>query len=119
AKILQEDPTRDIAGVIQDRFTRTPTGVRFAGLEPQIRWLDPQIAQRQKGLDAAFPGRSVLSYGRTEDGLRVLARVSGPASPAVYYLVDYATHKADIVGEEYPGLVIATLGNVRPFKYKA
>jgi hypothetical protein len=31
--------------------------------------------------------------------------VATPSSPPDYYIVDFATHKAEIVGEQYPALV--------------
>lgn len=42
-----------------------------------------------------------------------------PSSPPVYYLVDLAANKADIVGEAYPALADAKLGEVRMITYKA
>jgi dipeptidyl aminopeptidase/acylaminoacyl peptidase len=37
----------------------------------------------------------------------------------VYYFVDFAANKADIVGEAYPALADAKLGEVRAIRYKA
>jgi dipeptidyl aminopeptidase/acylaminoacyl peptidase len=45
--------------------------------------------------------------------------VATHATPAIYYLIDYNKGTADIVGEEYPSLVDATLGEVRELTYKA
>src|SRR5262249_29699108 len=61
----------------------------------------------------------VTVYGRSANGQRAVARVEGPAHPPVYYLVDFAAHKADIVGEEYPALANVPLGEVRAITYKA
>jgi dipeptidyl aminopeptidase/acylaminoacyl peptidase len=49
----------------------------------------------------------------------VITQVETPSSPPVYYLVDFAAKKADIVGEAYPALANAKLGEVRMLTYKA
>ena len=49
----------------------------------------------------------------------MIAKVEGPSHPPVYYLVDFNTHHADIVGEAYPGLDNARLGDVRDMTYAA
>ncbi len=58
-------------------------------------------------------------YSRSENNQRVIAQVESPSSPPVYYLVDLAAKKADIVGEAYPALADAKLGEVRMLTYKA
>jgi dipeptidyl aminopeptidase/acylaminoacyl peptidase len=45
--------------------------------------------------------------------------VESPSSPPMYYLVDFAAKKADIIGEQYPALANATLGEVRMMTYEA
>lgn len=66
----------------------------------------------------SFPGKQVEVYGWTESGTKTLARVETPSSPPVSYLVDFASHRADIAAEEYPGLAGIALGEVREIKYK-
>ena len=119
AKVLVEDPARDVVGVELDRFDDTPIGAVLGGAKPEYRWLTPGFASRQQKLAAAFPGRTVALYGRSEDGQRMIARVSGPDFPAVYYLVDYRSHHADILAEEYPQLAHVKLGTVEAITYKA
>jgi dipeptidyl aminopeptidase/acylaminoacyl peptidase len=53
------------------------------------------------------------------DGSRTLAKVETPSTPPVYYLIDFKSRRADIAGEEYPGLEGATLGEFREITYKA
>jgi dipeptidyl aminopeptidase/acylaminoacyl peptidase len=49
----------------------------------------------------------------------MIAYVSSPSHPASFYLMDLTTNKADLVGEEYPGLASAQLGEVRVVSYTA
>ena len=118
-KTLFEDPEFDVMRVITDRYTQTPVAVVLGGIRQEVRWLDAAAKAKTDAVARAFKGKTVWVYGRSQDGKRVLAQVSGPAQPAVYYLVDYNKRTADIVGEEYPGLVDAQLGEVRTIAYKA
>ena len=74
---------------------------------------------RFKASDALFPGKFIELKGQSADGSRLVARASAPDKPAIYYLIDYSTHKASILGEEYPTLADATLGKVSAITYKA
>ncbi len=118
-KVLLEDSTYGVSNVSYDRFTRMPISVLLGGPEEPLRWLDPDAERRFRAVAAAFPGKSVYVYGRSENNQRVIAAVEGPSNPPVYYLVDFATHKADTVGEAYPALAGVPLGDVRVITYKA
>lgn len=118
-KVLFEDPGNDVLTVYQDPFSLQPVGVWLGGTQEEFRWIDAQAEARFKSVSRAFPHRTVLVQGRSADGKRMLASVSSASQPAVYYLVDFGTHKADIVGDEYPALADIKLGDVRAFEYKA
>src|SRR5262249_49370644 len=66
-----------------------------------------------------FKGKRIVVYGRSEDGKRVVAQVDAPSSPPAYYFVDLAKGTADTVGEAYPELSGAKLGDVHVIRYKA
>lgn len=117
-KVLIEDPERDVVEVIRDRFTRLPVAVRLSGADSEVRWLDEAARRHQQGLGKTFPGRMIETYGRSQNDRRLLARVSDASHPAIYYLIDFDRKAADIVGEEYPELGTATLGEVRSISYK-
>jgi dipeptidyl aminopeptidase/acylaminoacyl peptidase len=118
-KVLFQDPHYDIESVIRDRFSGAPIGVQLGGLEQVVHWFDAAAQDRFDAVAPAFKDQNVQIQGRSEDGKRVVARVGGPSHPAVYYLVDFNTNKADIIGEEYPALNNVTLGEVRAITYKA
>jgi dipeptidyl aminopeptidase/acylaminoacyl peptidase len=117
--VLFEDPDRPVVGANIDRLDGTLLGVMLGGAQPETVWLSPEAARRHQKLAAAFPGHEVELYGRSADNQKMLARVSSPEQPAVYHLVDYATHRADIVADEYPQLQDVTLGTVSAITYKA
>ena len=119
ARVLLEDAQYDVESVITDRFSGAPVGVWLGGPDELPRWLDKPAEARYESVARAFKGLSVVVYGRSADGKRVLARVDGPSKPAIYYLVDFTKGQADIVGEEYPALADVPLGDMRSISYKA
>lgn len=116
---LLENETDDISHLSFDRITRTPVTAWLGGAEPKSRWLDPEAEKRFRRVAGAFKGKMVRVYGRSEDGQRVVAEVQSPSSPPVFYFVNFAKGTADTVGEAYPGLIDAKLGEVRAISYKA
>lgn len=118
-KQVSPDVPKDVIDVVYDHFSGVPTGVRFGGLDPQTSWLDPTAEVRVESVARAFPGREVSVYDHSQDGSRVLAEVQDRSHPPVYYLVDFRTHGATLVGEAYPALDAVTLGAVRTITYAA
>jgi len=112
-----EDPELEVSDLVWDPDTDVPTGIVLGGLEEPIRFLDPKLEARQKKIDAPFPGKRVRAVSQVGD--RLVARVSGLSSPAAYYLIDLAKQTANVVGEEYPALAGAALGEVRSMEYAA
>ena len=117
--VLLEDPEYDISDIISDTFTNVPIGASIGGPDESLRWFDAAAEKQFHSVAAAFPGKHVAVMGHSEDNKRVLAEVEGPSNPPVYYLIDFTTHKADIVGEAYPALANVPLGEVRVIQYKA
>lgn len=119
AKVLLDDPVNDIEAVEFDGYSWTPVGAWVGGAKPEILWFDAAAEARHKALARTFAGRNVSLQTRSADGSRAIVRVSGPSSAAVAYLVDFSKGTADIVGDEYPALTGAQLGEMRVLSYKA
>jgi dipeptidyl aminopeptidase/acylaminoacyl peptidase len=117
--VLFEDPVRGVTAVTLDRFDKRPIRVYLDGATVDGPWLDPVLQQRFKALSASFPGSSIDLQGQSADKSRLVARVSAPDKPAIYYLIDYTTHKADILSDAYPELADVKLGKVSEITYKA
>ena len=118
-QLLAEDPGADITDVFTDPYTQAVVGVFVGGAEGAVHWLGPAANARYESLARAFPSRTVELYAWSEDGNRILARVSSASAPPIHYLTDLTTHRADIAAEEYPVLSGATLGTVTEIHYKA
>ena len=119
AKVLFEDTTDDVVSVYRDRFTGLPVRLGLGGVEQAVHWLESKAQAQHDNIARAFKDRRVAVLGTSRDAKRMLVAVDSPSRPIVYYLVDFTSHKADIVGEEYPALTDAALGEVRIIHYKA
>lgn len=117
--VYYEHPEYDVQSVIHDRFTGAPAGFAIGGPRPTIHWTDPKMASIQNAVTKAFPGRITQIYDRSADYKRIVASVDDASSPPVVYLVDFAKGSADIIGEAYPALAGAALGEQETTSYRS
>ncbi len=118
-KLLAEEVDADITATYQDPYSGAIIGVYASGTKTEIHWIDPAAQHRQTLVQEIFPNRQVTVYGWTADGTKTIAEVETPSSPPVYYLVNFATHRAEIAAEEYPALAGASLGTWKEISYRA
>jgi dipeptidyl aminopeptidase/acylaminoacyl peptidase len=118
-RVIAEVPNADVTDVFIDPFSGAVAGVYTGGNPTEIKWLESTAQHRQEVLQRSFPGRQVSVYGWTSDATKTLARVETPSSPPVYYLVDFVSHRADVVAEEYPALASVKLGEKKAITYTA
>ena len=114
-----EDPELDVSSAEIDHVTGRVVGYWTSGPDGRLEYVDPQRIALAKGLAKAFPDRWFEIVDRSTDGKRLLIRTESSSASAVYYLLDRTTHRADIVGETYPGLANVQLGEVRTITYPA
>jgi dipeptidyl aminopeptidase/acylaminoacyl peptidase len=119
AKKLIEDADLDAESIRVDPLDDHIQAVRMGGADRPYRWLDAAAEKRYAALARTFAGKRVSIESRSADNKRVIVEVEDASSPPVYYLIDFAAKKADIVGEQYPGLVDQPEGTVRQFDYEA
>ena len=118
AQVLIEDPEREVTGIDYDPLTLAPVAAYLGGLSVERRWLDKKAQVRHEAVARAFAERDVLIVGRAEDYHRVVVHVESPSHAPIYYLVDFGTKEASIVGEAYPALAKVRLGEVRGITYQ-
>jgi dipeptidyl aminopeptidase/acylaminoacyl peptidase len=118
-KLLYESPQGDVTNVWYDPYNGGIAGVYVSGSAGEMHWFDAAAGRRYESVKKAFGARNVLVYGWTADGSKTLARVDGADLPPSYYLIDFATHRADIAAEEYPALAGASLGTTQTITYPA
>ena len=118
-KDLLPEVTTDVLSIVSDNFSGAPVAARLGGPQPAVHWIDAAAEARYESLAHAFPGREVTISSRSQDASRLVVEVRDSSHPPVYYLVDFNTHRADIVGEAYPALDSVALGTVQSITYKA
>jgi dipeptidyl aminopeptidase/acylaminoacyl peptidase len=118
-RVVVEDATREVETIIYDGFTRQPVAAVLGGTDTPYRWIDPDAQKRFETLSRAFRDKQLRVRSESQDRQRQVVKVSTTSTPAVFYLVDFKTHHAEVIGEEYPELAQASLGQVKAITYKA
>jgi dipeptidyl aminopeptidase/acylaminoacyl peptidase len=116
---LYNVPNFDIDDVIEDDWTGRVVGAAYDADSLQFVYFDPAREALQRGLEAAFPGKT--AYAASSDVARdlVVVAVEGPRNPLAYYMLDRTTHAATLLGKTYPHLSESDLGEMKPYPYKA
>jgi dipeptidyl aminopeptidase/acylaminoacyl peptidase len=117
-KIAFEDPQSIINRVTIDD-TGALQAVWTGPSDDNPTWFDKTEEQRRAAMRAPFPNLQVDFRSHSDDKHLQILSTSGAASPPVFYLIDLKSHRASIVGSEYPALDGVKLGKVLSFNYKA
>jgi dipeptidyl aminopeptidase/acylaminoacyl peptidase len=118
-QVLFEDPEYGVASATFDRIDQRPLGVYLDGIGIEYRWIDPQYQQRAKALSKNFPSQRIYLLDQSSDRSRLILSVEAVDKPPTFYVIDFTTHKADILAEAYPALADVPLGKVSKITYKA
>jgi dipeptidyl aminopeptidase/acylaminoacyl peptidase len=118
-KLVPEDPQHDVNRVTIDGDTGALEAVWVGPTDDNPTWFDKAEEQRHAVMSNAFPKLQVDFLSHSDDKHLQILSTSGAASPPVYYLIDLKSHRASIVGSEYPALDGVKLGKVVSFNYKA
>jgi dipeptidyl aminopeptidase/acylaminoacyl peptidase len=116
---LFQDPTYDVSHLLTDDWTGRVIGYAVDEDMPTFHYFDTAREALQKGLEKAFPGLSVHAVSADIARDKVIAAVTGPRTPASYYLVNRVTHQATAIAASNPGLEPDMLGEVKPYPYAA
>jgi dipeptidyl aminopeptidase/acylaminoacyl peptidase len=116
---LFSKPKFDVDDAIADEWTGRIIGAVYIADSPQFVYFDPERQALQRGLAAAFLGKT--AHAISEDVARnlVIVAVEGPRNPLAYYMLDRTTHTASLIGKTYPHLSEDDLGDMKPYPYKA
>jgi dipeptidyl aminopeptidase/acylaminoacyl peptidase len=116
-KALIDDPAVEVTKFVFNDFSDVAIGVELGGSRPEVRWLDDQARQRAEALKKTFKDGSVRTVSHSQDFSRVVVEVESPTEAPTLYLVDFASGKADVVGEPYPELAKAPLPTTQQVSY--
>lgn len=85
----------------------------------RIQWTDPFYKAVYASMEKALPGREITLSNYSDDKSAIVVEAQAPEAPPVYYLYDTRTKSLDIIGESYPELAGARLGETKYITYKA
>ncbi|WP_312166354.1 S9 family peptidase [Phenylobacterium sp.] len=112
-----------LAGVspdmVWDPHRLGPVAIVGGGEKPTYEWLDAELGATHGALAKAFKGKDVSLTDWSADRSRFLVRVASPSSPGAWYLFDKTRKELSPLGEEYPELTDAALGQTNWITYKA
>ncbi|HEY5755828.1 MAG TPA: prolyl oligopeptidase family serine peptidase [Steroidobacter sp.] len=116
AKTLIDDSAADVTRFVADGFSNVAIAVELDG-QSEVRWLDDRARQRDETLKKTFKGATVHSVAHSQDFSRVVVEVASTTAAPTLYLIDFASGKADIIGEPYPELSKAPVSVTQPISY--
>jgi dipeptidyl aminopeptidase/acylaminoacyl peptidase len=109
-------------GVSFDRVIGNRTTGRILGGIPTVDdakyvFFDNEVQAHWNAALRAFPDEQVLLASHSDDFSKMILRVFGPKSGNAYFLYDWYTHQATLLGQVYVGL--GTPAEVRVISYAA
>jgi dipeptidyl aminopeptidase/acylaminoacyl peptidase len=118
-RLLYEDPKGDVVGASVTEYGHGVVGLWIRSDDGLLsaHWLDKERGSRYRSLKSAFSGRLVVDRSESADGRRATVTVDGASKPREFRLVDFEKSKADLIGEQYPELARAPLGEARTIRY--
>lgn len=106
-------------GVVVDPATSRLIGATYTDDASRTVMIDPVAKAAWDKVMRTFKGQVVELESWTADWTKVAVRVEGPGNPGVHYLVDLANKRADIIGDDYPGVPPEAVAAMKPYRYKA
>lgn len=113
-----EHPEVDVTGAIVGP-TGAVDGVGFQDDQPRVHWLNRDMAEVQRRIDRAFPGKTNLIVNRSSDGNRILIFSTAADDPGTYYVYDRAANRMERFASPYDGLHGRAFAPVRAVSYAA
>jgi dipeptidyl aminopeptidase/acylaminoacyl peptidase len=113
------DDLNGTIGVMWDPWRQSAVAVTGTGDVTHFNWLDPEIGGVYAAMSNAFKGKLVTFTNWSSDRTRFIFVVESGATPPVWYLYDKAQHQVSPLGESFPALKDAPMGERDWINYKA
>lgn len=106
-------------GIIVDPANSRLMGAYWREHSYNYVFFDPVAKAAWDKVLRTFKGQRVSLLSWTQGWQKVAVHVEGPQNSGMYYLVDLANRRADIIGDTYPLVTPDQVAEVRPYSYKA
>jgi pimeloyl-ACP methyl ester carboxylesterase len=101
--------------LVHDRYRHELAGVRFAGIAPQTRWLDPELRQLQQALEQKYPNATLEIIGWDRARTRFLIAGANQSDPGAFYLYRKETGRLAEFARRAPWIAPAQMHETLPF----
>ena len=106
-------------GIVVDPATSRIIGAVWREHSDNYVFFDPVAKTAWDKVLRTFKGQRVSLLSWTPGWQKVAVHVEGPQNSGMYYLVDLAGKRADIIGDSYPLVTPESVAEVKPYSYKA
>jgi len=108
-------------GLIHHPRTKLLIGAETLGDDDEVTWqfLDPQANRAWRSVQAAFRGKQLSLRSWSDDLRQIVVFTQGTGDAGTFHLVDLDRRTAEVVGEAYPAITGARVGEVRSISYLA
>ena len=118
-RIVYADPDSDVEGIATSFDGSRLLGAHTTDREHPIRWIDPDMAARQKALEAASPQSDVRIESYSQDLSKLIVRFSTADSPGLLFYYDAATENLLQLAALNPDIGAKRLARPKYVTYKA
>lgn len=117
-EVLHRVANADISGAIFDARTRDVVGVRWAAVETEERYFQPDLQSARGAIVAAMPDSVIRLVDWSQDRQRFIVYAERGLDGGAYYLFDRAASRLRRLAARYPDLN-ASLGVRQSITYRA
>jgi dipeptidyl aminopeptidase/acylaminoacyl peptidase len=110
---------RAYEGILVDASNSRLMGAYWRDQSYNYMFFDPVAKTAWEKVMKTFKGQRVSLLSWTPGWQKLAVHVEGPENSGMYYLVDLAARRADIIGDSYPLVTPDQVAEVRPYTYKA
>lgn len=118
-ELVHADDTYDVTGVTYNNALNRVVAVTYDADRPVTVWLDKDLANLQRSLDATFPDTLISIATASDDNSKFLVRSYGDRFPGTYYFFDQKKGALEKLADVRPNLKPAQLADMHPINYPA
>ncbi len=117
-RVLAEDPSYDLGGVVLHPDTREVQMVAFTRAHQEWTVVDPAIEPAIEAIRSLNPGDFEI-LDRTDDDRRWIVGFTQDNAPSSYYAFDTASREAEFLFHTRPALAQYVLATMEPVRFEA
>jgi dipeptidyl aminopeptidase/acylaminoacyl peptidase len=109
----------ELSSIISDPYSEQLLGVEVGGLNPDIRWSDPDFLNAQATIEGVHPNKIVTLLDFTPDHKIFLASTESASEPRKFFIFNSDRNSLGAIGPAMPSLNNVPMGQVRATTFKS